>query len=399
MGSPGRAEHIGDTEDGRQVVRVLCSVSTGEDGTADGSIHLLPAGPIVVSRDSRIFQVGDLAAISSATELPVLLDWEHFSEQWGGSSEAAGWIEALETSDGSDGRLPGLWGNVRWTAKGKADVESGAFRFISPALVITNDDTRTVIEIVSCGLTNKPALRLAEIGLFAELLPSRLGRLQTADRLQTAESEAVGEAPAAREETTSMKPESRVALCAALSLAHDAADGDILAATGKLGGVRELLSQTTTQANATTTELLSAKARITELETEVLSARAEAAKATTQSRITALFEENKTKITPAMAKGYREMFSKHPATLDAFIEFQLPNLPEIGAAAPASVAASTAPAGATSVGSASTITEKFSAKLRRRNPGMTDAQIAEASAFAAKASNAQVDDDEDEEEG
>ena len=315
---PGRAEHIGVTSDGSQVVRLLCSVSTGDEGAAEEWIHILPGGPVVIARDERLFQVSDIAAVIAKSELPMLVDWEHDSEKWDGSTRAAGWIKKLEMSDGSE-RAAGLWGSVKWTARGKADVEDGSYANLSPVLLI-NGETRAVTQVVSVALTNKPALSMERVGMFRERLSARFG-LQTADR-----------------EETSMSPEKRKALVAAFSLAENASDDEILAAATKAVAVRVLLSEQTTQLTAASTELGSFRTRVGELETQLTAARAEASKATLETQINALFEEHKTKITPAMAAGYRAMFAKNPASFDLFKEFTLPTLVEIGAPAPKSVA-------------------------------------------------------------
>lgn len=134
--------------------------STGQND----KIHILPAGPVVVARDERIFQVTDLSAVIGASEVDrgLLIDWEHNSEKWDGSTEAAGWVTALEMSDGTE-RAPGLWGTVKWTPRGKADIDSGSYRFLSPVLLM-DSETREVTQILSVALTNKPALRMAAVG-------------------------------------------------------------------------------------------------------------------------------------------------------------------------------------------------------------------------------------------
>ena len=387
MGAPGRAEHIGDTPDGRQIVRVLCSVgdasnTTQTDGVALEWIQVLPGGQVVAARDDRIFQVLDAQGIIARSELPMLVDWEHDSEKWDGSTEAAGWITSLETSDGSNGRALGLWASVEWTPKGKLDVDTKAYRYLSPVLMIDGGESRAVLSIASVALTNKPALSMTQIGKFREQLSARFG-LQTAEREPAREVLPVVRDVADAPQETCMNPETRKALCAALSLAEDAADSPILAAVSTLGAQKALLSEQTAQLNTANSALNAAKTELDAIKVELAAAKADAAKATLESRITALFEEHKAKFTPATAKSYRAMFAKNPATLDSFEVDVLPTMPEIGGAAPVSILPTDAPTTPSVDGKAPTaITEKFRTQMRGR--GLTDEQITAALANAEK---------------
>jgi phage I-like protein len=121
-------------------------------------IHILPAAGTTTTRDKRTFKITSLAQVIAASETPMLVDWEHQSESWTGSTKAAGWIEALEASP------TGVWGRVTWTPDGQRDVSSRAYRFLSPVIEL-DSDTRVALKLISVALTNKPALSaLSEIG-------------------------------------------------------------------------------------------------------------------------------------------------------------------------------------------------------------------------------------------
>ena len=55
-----------------------------------------------------------------------MIDFDHFSYDPGRSSEAAGWLQALER------RADGLWGRIKWSDKGEEAVTNGRYRFVSP---------------------------------------------------------------------------------------------------------------------------------------------------------------------------------------------------------------------------------------------------------------------------
>lgn len=357
---PGKAEHIGTASDGRQVVRLLCSVGAEADGTVADKIHLLPGGNVVITRDSRMFQLTDPQAVINASEFPMLIDWEHNSEKYDGSTRAAGWIDSIELSDGSDGRAPGLWGAVTWTDEGRKEVAGRHFRYMSPVLLI-DSETRNVTEMTSAALTNKPALRLQEISAFSQRLPERFG-LQTADR-----------------EETRMNPEKRKALCAAFSLADTASDDDILAAATKLGGVKELFANERGQLTAANAQVEQFRTQIADLQTQLTAAKELGAKAQRDTEINEMFQSNVNKIPPARVTALRAMFAKTPATFEAFKEFELPLLVDIGGPAPASRPDPNAKNAATSA----SVPETVRASLRAQ--GKTDEQINEAAAFAVLA--------------
>lgn len=88
----------------------------------------------------------------------VLVDYEHFSHDGDKETKAAGWIQNVEA------REDGLYAQIRWSQSGKAALEGGDYRFISPEFPVEhlehlggNRYRATVIN--GAGLTNRPGLK------------------------------------------------------------------------------------------------------------------------------------------------------------------------------------------------------------------------------------------------
>jgi phage I-like protein len=158
-----RAQHL----EAQRALRLAVDLYKA-DGAVKHRIQILPPGPIVAARDGRMFSVTDLPRVVSASEVPMLVDWEHNSERWDGSTRAAGWLESLEINPSEKQR--GLWGRVRWTDAGQKDIDSKAYRYLSPVLLL-DGESRDVLQVVSVALTNKPALAMAEISAFSVRTP------------------------------------------------------------------------------------------------------------------------------------------------------------------------------------------------------------------------------------
>lgn len=214
----GHVEHVGTLQDGRNVVRAVFavepfSVKSGEGDAATSAdwIQIMPFGPLVSARDGRTLQITSLENVVRATELPLLVDWEHGSEY--GQTRAAGWVEELHIENPGDGKFPraGLWGRASWTADGQKDVASKAYRYLSPSVLLSSD-TKDAQQLLAVALTNRPALNMQGIGTYREALSARVG-------------------PWASEEKDSMTPEQRKALCAKLGLPETATDAQILEQT------------------------------------------------------------------------------------------------------------------------------------------------------------------------
>lgn len=174
------AETIGTLRNGRELVRVCCELT--EATQLPEWLHLLPDGSEIRARDGRRFRVESAAQVARESELPLLIDWEHASEQ--GNTRAAGWLEQLELA-GTFGRFPrgGLWGRAMWTPQGRADIEAKNYRFLSPTVLGTRSSDPSgrelfhVERIASVALTNRPALALHAIEAFREQLSVRFGPL------------------------------------------------------------------------------------------------------------------------------------------------------------------------------------------------------------------------------
>ncbi len=141
---------------------VLCKLELA-NGKAPTRIPLFPApgaAGVIKARDKRVFRMNGAAnvvASFNADEHDIPLDWEHASELKAPNGEkapAAGWITKLALE--SNGAI---YGEVEWTAAGQQSVESREYRYISPAFRL-HPDTREVLQLVSAGLTNTPALTM-----------------------------------------------------------------------------------------------------------------------------------------------------------------------------------------------------------------------------------------------
>ena len=93
----------------------LCRELLWDSGDKPEWIQLLPLGPAVEGRDGRAWTMSDADAVVAASELPLVLDWEHATEikaPKGDEAPAAGWITELRVHrDGVDmvGVIPEQW--------------------------------------------------------------------------------------------------------------------------------------------------------------------------------------------------------------------------------------------------------------------------------------------------
>lgn len=134
---------------------------------ADGWFQLIPFGEVKNAWEdadgelheiNQVFDREALDFIVSNFKPGVLIDFEHDSTRNDRSSRAAGWIEELQL------REDGLYYRPKWSASGRAAIEGGDYRFISPTFLIAelikiNDDTYRPTRLDSAGLTNVPAIR------------------------------------------------------------------------------------------------------------------------------------------------------------------------------------------------------------------------------------------------
>lgn len=137
--------------------RALCFELPATSGTAPEWIMLLPASDEVVGLDGRRWRNSSPARVIDAFRergLDLVIDWEHASETRalaGERSPAAGWIKDMELRGGA------VWGRVAWTEQGRADIEAGAYRYISPSFDFSRSTT-DIVRLTSVGLVHAPNL-------------------------------------------------------------------------------------------------------------------------------------------------------------------------------------------------------------------------------------------------
>jgi phage I-like protein len=135
---------------------------------ADGWHLVVPKGEFPHA-ESGLHQVIDDVAVASIarrfaseTAAPdfagLLVDYDHFSQETGRPSEAAGWVIGLE------GRADGVWARVRWTDRGEACVRGGRYRFFSPSWLageceMLGQGRVRPMRLDRLALTNDPNLR------------------------------------------------------------------------------------------------------------------------------------------------------------------------------------------------------------------------------------------------
>lgn len=220
----------------------------------DGWFHLAPFGEIrapmaipgqeeeveivqVINRDVVDAIVERFNAEASAPNFPgVLVDYDHFSSDEDKPSRAAGWIEKVEA------RETGLWGQVRFSAGGKAALEGGEYRLFSPTLGFipkkyAKGERVFPAALLRGALTNDPRFK----GMVP--LSNRQGSLATTRNAQSAA-------------TMDYKSE----LLKLLGLAATATDADVTAA----------LSARNTEAENRKTELAAAQNRAAKLEADLI---------------------------------------------------------------------------------------------------------------------------------
>jgi phage I-like protein len=132
----------------------------------DGWVHVVPLGTF--PHPSGVDQVIDARALNamaqafdnrvkSDSNYRMLVDFDHFSDDLDKSSEAAGWIHAVQNRDN------GLWAQVDWSDSGRASVEGKRFRYVSPVFTdtekLTNGIKLRVRNLHKVALTNEPNLR------------------------------------------------------------------------------------------------------------------------------------------------------------------------------------------------------------------------------------------------
>ena len=154
-----RSDIVNGTFKDRAVEAVAC-LAGQVVGEGRKEIRLVPWGTVESKSGTFVVDEEGATAIveafrSHGVSLPV--DWDHSSlggkyKAPDGRAPAAGWIEDILVREGQ-----GIFGSVAWTEEGRQAVQSGAYRYLSPVLLIRKD-TRRAVEISSAALTNKPAI-------------------------------------------------------------------------------------------------------------------------------------------------------------------------------------------------------------------------------------------------
>lgn len=147
------------------IALAACAFALPQPAEGDSiQVQLIPAGNFRPD-DGRELKVDhwhiDHAVASrlidrfAARKNPRVLDYEHQTlnkETNGQPAPAAGWITALTWRDGA-----GLFGTVQLTARAKAAIAAGEYRYISP--VFSYDaSTGDVLDLQMAALTNNPAI-------------------------------------------------------------------------------------------------------------------------------------------------------------------------------------------------------------------------------------------------
>ena len=143
---------------GEGVSGVFCSaIALDPDGRAPEWIRLFPRGPKIrtVNYDGREFTLSDPEAVAAASmedglDLPI--DWEHarvHKAETGEKIPTAGWIREMRVRDGV------LEGRVKWTADGRASVESEHYKYFSP--YFHRDADGEILRVRHGGLVGEPA--------------------------------------------------------------------------------------------------------------------------------------------------------------------------------------------------------------------------------------------------
>jgi phage I-like protein len=220
--------------------------------TAPTEIRILPAGafkavdgrPGKTSSDGHWHLTAELARkvidAVAAQGNDIVMDYEHqslLSKENGKPAPAAAWLKTLEWRDGPADQA-GLWAtDVTWTAKAKAAIEAGEYRYLSP--VFAYDDQGRVLRLDSVALTNKPALDV----LDPMTQRAALSRMQIFDFQPALEGE-------------TMTPEQ----IAALTQERDTAKTSLAALTTQVAALTAERDQTATQLAALKADADKAKA-------------------------------------------------------------------------------------------------------------------------------------------
>jgi phage I-like protein len=154
--------------EGYQSNRVMAE-GLAADGEAPQWIQLTP-GRTFEGRDGRKFKVQSARAIVAAFKAAaehLLVDIDHTSEMYTGSSLSYGWVTDLAVRNNGQ-----LWAKVEWTADGEEYIITKQFRSVSPVFFVSRESQVAFFEdgspmeilgLKSVALTNQPNLRIASL--------------------------------------------------------------------------------------------------------------------------------------------------------------------------------------------------------------------------------------------
>ncbi|THF61042.1 protease (I) and scaffold (Z) protein [Pseudothauera rhizosphaerae] len=97
-------------------------------------------------------------AASRSTRIPI--DYEHqilMSAENGQPAPAAGWVDPKTLVWREDGDEPGLYGEVKWTARATALLDADEYAYLSPVFPY-DGETGAVLDLLHVALTNTPAI-------------------------------------------------------------------------------------------------------------------------------------------------------------------------------------------------------------------------------------------------
>lgn len=150
--------------------RVLAE-AIAEPGEVPEWMQLTPNKGKFEGRDGRSFNIKAPTKIVRAFNQSgehLVLDVDHESEMFFGSTVASGWVTKMAVRNGGE-----IWGKIEFTANGERLVTEREFRSVSPVFQVSRDSFLEFLEnpdqpmeveaIVSVALTNKPNLRLRSL--------------------------------------------------------------------------------------------------------------------------------------------------------------------------------------------------------------------------------------------
>ena len=156
----------------------------------DDWYHVMPLGEYphpdklsqVLDTEGAAEMVNRFKADSEKPNFPgLLVDFDHFSDDAGKPSEAAGWLTDVQN------RGDGLWGKIRWSDTGEAAVKGGRYRLVSP--VFARDGAVPLPNAAGVEAKHGPRLRptrLLKVALTND--PNLKGMVPLTNRAQTADS-------------------------------------------------------------------------------------------------------------------------------------------------------------------------------------------------------------------